>query len=990
MSERTTIGGTVYEAIGSSSSNLLLKCNGTARIQWGNKLIDLIKNGKIASGDSKELIFTISDESEIKSDGIYVLTTEESNQLWVCKDGNKYNFTEENLCILANEPQNLTVEQKTQALTNIGMYYNTLEDVQKANIQNGVVYVLENNTLYTIKNGKIEEFQATLKSVTVEEETDGVKLINSSVKIILSILDEEYLVLADQRITANYSIHVKNSAQIGSESADKTHGYRLYIDGDTSYLDVDEINVRNGIKFKLYKEITFDSFIALIDSETLEPNAWYLITDFQNHWKLVKDNFKFNRPILVKALTNKDLYEYGFLFNDRRVKIKYDPSFQETIIQKKETDGQETEVAISTRGKITWMQDYNNNEANFDFLDYTDSEGKDLATLHIINDNLDKSIFPKDSYNNKLTVYNLKGTILKEKLIDDTNASIIDFKFDDSEDKRMLMHDNDIECYGLILNTTCTKFYNNVLKKSIKLEINNTFVNNEFNEIYFEQNFQDITNFQDIDITKFNSVEFSYNTQNNKCNSFKHCIFNNELTDNIFNNIENSVFNKIISKSKIGYVVKPENTYQYQFYTITDSSIGEIYEGATFQKDIINSNINKIYGNVQVLSRINNSKIEQILNEAKIIGDITDCTINEISNATIQGNLYNNTISTISTESNIQSSINNSNIGEIINKSSIENDIINSTIQTINNSVLKGKLINTIINSITNSSINSQVTDCTFEHILEKSTLDASFSDSIFKILHNCTFESGTINNVESFYDLSDSFNSSKHVLLYNSSKRKEIYITDRGIKIICIPDVIFYRGMIIMHSGIEPIPKGWAPCDGGTYEWEGVTSKTPDLKKKFIRAVTSAGEIGFTENKDINEKDELMLKKEQLPKHKHEIDISKLPQYTTTEIEGYTARYDPRQQFVTTTSGTLSVHVSVSVSVDGSSDSDSDSSSISLNGMTLNYQGIRANYETVAHSHKINWGKTNILTEDNDVTIQQQPIKPIPNYYSLIFIMKL
>jgi hypothetical protein len=103
MSERTTIGGTVYESIGSSSSNLLLKCNGTARIQWGNKLIDLIKNGKIASENSKELIFTISDESEIKSDGIYVLTKEESNQLWICKGENKYNFAEENLYILANK-----------------------------------------------------------------------------------------------------------------------------------------------------------------------------------------------------------------------------------------------------------------------------------------------------------------------------------------------------------------------------------------------------------------------------------------------------------------------------------------------------------------------------------------------------------------------------------------------------------------------------------------------------------------------------------------------------------------------------------------------------------------------------------------------------------------------------------------------------------------------------------------------------------------------
>ena len=47
MNERTTIGGVVYESIGSSTSNLLLKCNGVARIQWGNKLIDLIKNGHV-------------------------------------------------------------------------------------------------------------------------------------------------------------------------------------------------------------------------------------------------------------------------------------------------------------------------------------------------------------------------------------------------------------------------------------------------------------------------------------------------------------------------------------------------------------------------------------------------------------------------------------------------------------------------------------------------------------------------------------------------------------------------------------------------------------------------------------------------------------------------------------------------------------------------------------------------------------------------------
>ena len=102
MSERTTIGGVSYEAIGSSSSNLLLKCNGTARIQWGNKLIDLIKNGKIVSESSSDKIFIVSNESDINSDGIYVLTADEGDQLWIYKNGEKYNLTRTDLYISAN------------------------------------------------------------------------------------------------------------------------------------------------------------------------------------------------------------------------------------------------------------------------------------------------------------------------------------------------------------------------------------------------------------------------------------------------------------------------------------------------------------------------------------------------------------------------------------------------------------------------------------------------------------------------------------------------------------------------------------------------------------------------------------------------------------------------------------------------------------------------------------------------------------------------
>ena len=123
MSERVTIGGVSYEAVGSSTSNLLLKCNGTARIQWGSKLIDLIKNGKLQVDSNSTQISIVKDETEIKHDGLYVVNKDESSQLFVCKNGERYNLTQTDLYISASTKQDFTVEQKKQAQENIGFYY---------------------------------------------------------------------------------------------------------------------------------------------------------------------------------------------------------------------------------------------------------------------------------------------------------------------------------------------------------------------------------------------------------------------------------------------------------------------------------------------------------------------------------------------------------------------------------------------------------------------------------------------------------------------------------------------------------------------------------------------------------------------------------------------------------------------------------------------------------------------------------------------------
>ena len=173
MSERTTIGGTVYEAVGSSSSNLLLKCYGTARIQWGNKLIDLIKNGKIASSEPKEILYVISDEAEMKNTGIYVIIKEdESYSIYFYKDGQKYVLAESDLYISATKQQELTVEQKSQAQQNIGICYKTLDEFKKSEIKNGFAYIINEKKFYIAQNGVIEIYNTdSQNSVTVENNT---------------------------------------------------------------------------------------------------------------------------------------------------------------------------------------------------------------------------------------------------------------------------------------------------------------------------------------------------------------------------------------------------------------------------------------------------------------------------------------------------------------------------------------------------------------------------------------------------------------------------------------------------------------------------------------------------------------------------------------------------------------------------------------------------------------------------------------------------
>jgi hypothetical protein len=57
------------------------------------------------------------------------------------------------------ENEEITSEQKHIALLNSGFYYKTLKSAQDANIESGIIFVLENNTFYTANKGKLTKFQ---------------------------------------------------------------------------------------------------------------------------------------------------------------------------------------------------------------------------------------------------------------------------------------------------------------------------------------------------------------------------------------------------------------------------------------------------------------------------------------------------------------------------------------------------------------------------------------------------------------------------------------------------------------------------------------------------------------------------------------------------------------------------------------------------------------------------------------------------------------
>jgi hypothetical protein len=79
----TTIAGKPSTTIGEKDSQLVLR-GSSVKIQWGNKFIDLIKNGKI-NAEQEKIFNTANSQEDITKDGIYII----GEEVWLSSQGTK-------------------------------------------------------------------------------------------------------------------------------------------------------------------------------------------------------------------------------------------------------------------------------------------------------------------------------------------------------------------------------------------------------------------------------------------------------------------------------------------------------------------------------------------------------------------------------------------------------------------------------------------------------------------------------------------------------------------------------------------------------------------------------------------------------------------------------------------------------------------------------------------------------------------------------------
>ena len=408
--EKLTMFGKTYNTVGSAKENLILQTKGDLKIRWGNKFIDLVKNGKINA--ECEVIKSIESSDKITKDGIYYVATGEKEEIWVSCDGNKVNITgnSDNEYISYTNQQTLTPDQQLIALHNIGFIFDTLDSANAANLTSGIVYVIADSTLYTANGGVLSPYMSGSTtssgglSIPDPLKIGNVTIYGSESRIIgdtiLTIgIESRQMLIGSETIEVHNNLTTESGSYIMSDDfITDQKGYRLYYVQDNGYteLEIDNVKVRKELTYNDLIDIKYQQFRQLILSRKLKVGHRYKIVDFQNEWELTSNPVLYGadanvHPIIVTVTSNNTISAIAKFEENLDWDVYYDPLFYGSVF------------GTMTRGRVTKLIDRNNNQANYDFkhrkfeynntqyytFNYIDNnENKDASNNNLIHDNI--------------------------------------------------------------------------------------------------------------------------------------------------------------------------------------------------------------------------------------------------------------------------------------------------------------------------------------------------------------------------------------------------------------------------------------------------------------------------------------------------------------------------------------------------------------------------------------------------------------------------
>lgn len=301
------------QTVGNTSTDLILKTLGSVKVQFGNKFVDIFKNGKVQTETVKNtsFIFEVSSLEEATADGIYIVQEGEESQIYLVFGEITLPLTADNNTYISFlKPQETTSDQKRQALINVGFLYPDLNEYYNNNgIQNGLVFIEGTSKLYIASNGDLKEFEldipseSVLKVLTVDTIHIGETTITES-GIDSDAFNIGTLEYSYGNLTTPGKI-ICNS--ISSPNASLSKGFQIVTESDgTTSLYIDSVVSRSVDDFLFkYTKQEFQSNPEKTLLTYLNDNSTFLST--LNNYKTKSDNLVYTE--LLPDSTKENISE---------------------------------------------------------------------------------------------------------------------------------------------------------------------------------------------------------------------------------------------------------------------------------------------------------------------------------------------------------------------------------------------------------------------------------------------------------------------------------------------------------------------------------------------------------------------------------------------------------------------------------------------------------------------------------------------------------